>query len=105
MGLARLTLLALLGWAAGPDPAALVDDLASPREAVRAEAAGALEERGRPALPALYRARSAGDPDLRRRVEGLIDLIERQRLLRATRVRLDFADRPLPEVAEAPREH
>jgi len=103
LSLARLTLLALLGWAAGPDPAALVGDLSSPRDPVREEAAGALEELGRPALPALYRARDADDPDLRRRVEPLIDLIERQRLLRATKVRLNFEDRPLSEVAEALR--
>jgi hypothetical protein len=103
MGLARLTLLALFGWAAGPDPAALIVDLSSPHEAVRAEAAGTLEELGRPALPALYRARDSNDPGLRRQIEQLIDLIERQRLLRATKVRLDFEDMSLPAVAEALR--
>jgi len=101
MGLARLMLLALCGWADGPDPAARVADLASSREAVRAEAAGTLEELGRPALPALYRVRDSDDPDLRRRVEHLIDLIERQHLLRATRVRLDFEDVALTAAANA----
>jgi hypothetical protein len=103
MGLARLILLALCGWADGPDPTALIVDLSSSREAVRVEAAGMLEELGRPALPALYRARESDDPALRRQVEQLIDLVERQRLLRATRIRLDFDDMPLPEVAEALR--
>ncbi len=60
-----------------------------------------LEELGRPALPSLYRARDSDDPGLRRQVEQLIDLIERQRLLPATRVRLDFEDMSLPEVAGA----
>jgi hypothetical protein len=103
MGLARLILLALCGWADGPDPVALIVDLSSPREAVRAEAAGVLEELGRPALPALYRARESDDPGLRRQVEQLIGLIERQRLLRATKVRLDFEDTSLPTVAETLR--
>jgi hypothetical protein len=101
MGLARLILLALCGLADGTDPNALIADLASSREAVRTEAAGALEELGRPALPALYRARESDDPSLRRQIEQLVDLIERQRLLRATRVRLDFEDMPLPALAEA----
>ena len=58
MSLARLILLALLGLA-GPDPDALVGDLSSPKEAVRVEAAGALEELGRPALPVRRRLRVA----------------------------------------------
>jgi hypothetical protein len=103
MGLAPLTFLALFGWAAGPDPAALIGELSSPHETVRAEAAGTLEELGRPALPALYRAGDSSDPGLRRQVVQLIDLIERQRLLRATGVRLDFEDMPLPAVVEALR--
>ncbi|WP_406694788.1 HEAT repeat domain-containing protein [Singulisphaera sp. Ch08] len=99
MSLVQLTLLALLGLAA--DPAALVGDLSSPKEAVRLEAAGALEQLGRPALPSLYRVRDSDDPELRRQVAKLIDLIERQRLLQATKVRLDFEDKTLAEVAEA----
>lgn len=101
MGLAPLMLLAMIGWAAGPDPGALVDQLSSADESVRTEAAGALEEMGRPALPALYHARGSADRAVRDRVEQLIDLIERQRLLRATKVRLDFDDQPLPAVVEA----
>jgi hypothetical protein len=100
MGLARLILTAVIGWAAVLDPAALVGDLSSSRESIRDEAAGALEELGRLALPARYRARGSDDLAFRRRVEQLIDLIERQRLLRATKVRLDYEDRPLSAVAE-----
>ncbi|SIO57634.1 hypothetical protein SAMN05444166_5450 [Singulisphaera sp. GP187] len=99
MSLTRLILLALLGLAADPD--ALVGELSSPKEAVRVEAAGALEELGRPALPSLYRVRGSDDPELRRQVTKLVDLIERQRLLQATKVRLDFEDKSLAEVAEA----
>jgi hypothetical protein len=51
----------------------------------------------------LYKARDADDPDLRRRVAMLIDLIERQRLLRASRVKVDFDDAPLADVIEAVR--
>ncbi len=100
MGLARLILLAVIGGADAREPAALIVDLASDRPAVRVEAAGVLEELGRPALPALYQARGSDDPELRRQVEPLIDLIERQRLLRATRVRLDFDETPIAAVAD-----
>ena len=96
MVLAQLVLLAFCGWAdESTDPSALVTKLSSSDQAVRAEAAGKLEELGRPALPALYRSRSAADAGFRLQVERLIDLIERQRLLRATRVRLDLLQVPL----------
>ena len=96
-----LALLTLTGWAADPDPTALVARLSSPVPAEREEAAGVLEELGRPALPVLYKARETASGDLGRRVALLIDLIERQRLLRATRVVLDFDARPLSEVVAA----
>lgn len=102
MSIVPVLMLSLCGWT-GPDPAVLVENLSSPAQADREQAAGALEELGRPALPALYKARDADDPDLRRRVAMLIDLIERQRLLRASRVTVDFDDAPLAEVIEAVR--
>jgi hypothetical protein len=102
--LAHVILLALCGFADDRDPAALMQALASTRDAEREEAAGVLEEMGRPALPALYAVRDTTDPDLRRRVALLIDLIERQRLLRATKVKLDFHDRPLADVVAAIKE-
>jgi hypothetical protein len=98
-----LPLVLALGGGADPpdDPAALVAALAAPAAADRDAAAGRIEELGRPALPALYGARGSDDADVRRRAETLIDLVERQRLLRPTRVRLDFADATLGAVAEA----
>lgn len=101
MTLVGMLVGALIGLAVTPDPVALVGDLDSPEEAVRTEAAGALEELGPPALAALYRVRDSDKPELRRQATQLIDLIERQRLLRATKVRLDFEDKPLVEVAKA----
>jgi hypothetical protein len=98
MFLACLIVLAASGLAPGHEPAALVEALGSPREAEREEAAGLLEEMGRKALPALRAARDTRGPAVRERAALLVDLIERQRLLRATRVALDFRDRSLAEV-------
>ena len=103
MMLARLALLTLCGWNVDPDPVALLARLSSSIPAERDEAAGALEDLGRPALPALYKARDTAHGDHARRVGELINQIERRRLLRATQVRLDFDDRPLVEVVEAIR--
>jgi hypothetical protein len=103
MLVAQLILFTLCGWTDEPNTAALVARLASADQAVRAEAAGALEELGRSALPALYRIRDTDDAGLRLQVERLIGLIEGQRLLRATRVRLDFEKMPLPAVIESLR--
>jgi hypothetical protein len=83
------------------DSASLVEALSSPRKAERDEAAGLLEEMGRKALPALRGNRDPQDQTVRDRITLLIDLIERQRLLRATRITLDFRDRPLTEVVAA----
>jgi hypothetical protein len=104
MNLVCVALLSLCGWPAADDPAGLVTRLSSPKPAEREEAAGLLEERGRPALAVLYKARDTTNPEQRRRVDLLIDLIERQRLLHATKVTLDFDDRPLSEVVDAIRQ-
>jgi hypothetical protein len=101
MFLARLILLTVCGLAPEPEPARLVEALSSPHKAERDEAAGLLEEMGRKALPALRGAREPQDQAVRDRIALLIDLIERQRLLRATRIMLDFRDRPLSEVVAA----
>lgn len=103
MILAPLIVVCLCGWADDSDAPALVARLRSADQTVREEAAGNLEELGRPALPALYPLREAADADLRRTVERLIDLIERQRLLRATKVRLDFENQPLSAVVASLR--
>ncbi|MEO6807569.1 MAG: hypothetical protein ABI353_00450 [Isosphaeraceae bacterium] len=107
MMLTLLILFASCGQAtregAETDPAFLVKALSSDQAAERLEAAGVLEERGRPALPALHAAKGGADPDLKERIALLIDLIERQRLMRATKVRLDAHDTPLPEAVESIR--
>jgi hypothetical protein len=82
--------LALALLAAAPEnPADLADRLGSADAGVREEAEGALEEIGRPALPTLRIAvGKASNPAHARRLADLIDLIERKRLLLATKVEL-----------------
>jgi hypothetical protein len=85
----------------GPDPTALVARLGSSRFSEREEAAHALEELGRDALPPLRAARSARDPEVRARATNLLDRIESALLVQPTQIQLDFQDRPLPEVVRA----
>lgn len=103
MGLTQLIVLALIAVADSPDATRLVGELSSPHEAARSDAAGALEELGRPALPTLYRARDGATPGVRATIDKLIDVIERKQLLHATPVRLDFSNKPLTAVADALR--
>jgi hypothetical protein len=100
-GASLLALLPLLGLGSSPDPVALSRQLGSPRFSERQEAAAALEALGDEALPALRGARTAQDPEVRSRAAVLADAIERRRLLRPTRVRLDFRDQPPEEVIRA----
>ena len=79
-------------------PAALVEQLGSPRYAQRQEATEALEKLGREALPALRSGRESKDPEVRQRVVALIEKIENALMVHPTMVALDFRDRPLPEV-------
>ena len=104
MMLASLVVVTLCTWTTDPDPAVLVARLSSPSNAEREAAAGSLEELGRPALPALYRARDTAHGNLAQAIDRLTDLIERQRLLRATKVKLDFEERPLVEVVASLRD-
>jgi hypothetical protein len=102
MMLPAVMLAACLGpWAAEPDPSALVRDLASADPAKRDDAFNALADLGPRALPALYETRKAPDAGVSKIVSDLVGSIERQRLLRPTRVSLDFEERPLHEVIEA----
>jgi hypothetical protein len=104
-GLLALVLVVLglgLSREAGLEPSELVARLGSNGPADRAAAAAALEELGAAALPALRAARlGSTDLVLRARAAAVLDAIEGQRLTRATMVRLDFHDRPLPEVLDA----
>jgi hypothetical protein len=99
----NLVLLALLGQLSGPgpepDPPALVSQLGAARYADREAASLALERLGRAALPALRGARDARDPEIRTRAAGLVQKIESALLTQPTRVRLDFDNTPLQEVA------
>ncbi len=91
-----LTLLVVGLW--GSTPSSLVQRLGAPRYADREAASAALEKLGHDALPALRAARSARDPEVRSRAEGLVRRIENDLLVSPTLVTLDFRDRPLSEV-------
>jgi hypothetical protein len=105
--LALFLLLALTPVAGAVDnPADLAERVASGDLGARLEAAGRLEEIGRPALTDLRIARGkAEDPTAARRLAEVIDLIARQRLLRASVVdRLEAQDVTVAEaVAELGR--
>jgi hypothetical protein len=82
------------------EPSALVSQLGASRFAEREAAAQALERLGRAALPALHAARGARDPEIRVRAAGLSQKIEIALLTQPTKVRLDFNNAPLYEVAQ-----
>jgi hypothetical protein len=98
MLIAAVAAAVLLAWAPGDGPAELVARLGSPQFAERQAAAESLKRIGRPALPALRKARSAADLEIRVRALKLVDEIEAAALLEPTMVRLDFHDRPLSDV-------
>ena len=102
---ASLTLLVMLGQlpATGPDPdpAALVAQLGAARYAERQAAAEALEQIGRPALPALRTARDSRDLEVRTRAWSLTQKIEGALLTQPTRIRLDFDNAPLTDVTNS----
>ncbi len=84
-----ITVFFLVGFLA-ENPADLAQQVASTDSGVREEALGMLEEMDRAALPALRIAvGKASEPGHAQRLADLIDLIERKRLLRATKVEID----------------
>ncbi len=99
----KVLLLTLLGQVPGgqADPADLVARLGATRYADREAASLALEQLGRPALPALRMARGSRDPEVRNRAAGLVHRIEGSLLTQPTRIRLDFERAPLPEVVRS----
>jgi hypothetical protein len=105
MGVCVLAIGGLLAAADEPDPAEWVRRLGSERFAERVEAAKALERLGPAALPALRAAKDSENPKVRARVAALLETIDRgddvDRLTRPTLIKLDFRDRPLPEVVDA----
>ena len=100
MLIAAVAMATVLGWACDEGPAELVAKLGSPRFAEREAAAESLRRLGHLALPALRKARSEQDLEIRTRAANLRDEIEAISLLKPTMVRLDFHDRPLSEVVE-----
>jgi hypothetical protein len=109
MLIAKLTALVLIGQVASggtnADPTSLVLQLGAPRYAEREAAGSALARIGGTALPALRAARSSTDPEVRTRALGLIQKIEGALLTQPTRLRLDFEDAPLLDVAKSFSQH
>jgi hypothetical protein len=105
MLVAQVLAVSLLAQAApasvDTDPASLISQLGAARYAQREAAGKALSELGRAALPALRAARGMHDPEVRTRAAALIEKIEAAQLTESTRVRLDFEDAPLREVARS----
>jgi hypothetical protein len=104
-----LTLLLVLGlapWARGdaaakrPAPSAdqLLHQLGSRDPKAREAASKALAELGPDALPALQKAKLKADPELRRRLEELIPLLERAGILTPKRVTLHMTNKPMSAV-------
>jgi hypothetical protein len=83
-----------------PDPALLVAKLSSAEPAERAAATDSLKALGRQALPALQRAMTAGNADVRERASTLWETILRDLMTRPSLVRLVGRDRPLAKVLE-----
>ncbi len=72
---------------------------------VREEAGQALEARGSAALPALRQAREHTDPEVRRRIAGLLAVLENAAFLEPKHVRLQLENKPIREiVAELARQ-
>lgn len=82
-------------------PSELVKQLGAGRFSDREEAAKALEQLGRAALPALREARDDKDLEVRTRAGALIDRIESDLMVRPTLVKLDFVDQPVADVVKA----
>src|SRR5258708_28053691 len=88
LGATLALVVVVLGCA--PDPTDLVNQLGSPRYALRESAEGELARLGRAALPALRAAKDSKDPEIRTRVTALLARIENSLLLQSTPVSLDF---------------
>ncbi len=99
MSLAIIVLATLVGLQQGDDPRSLVAKLGAPRYAEREAAAEALRGLGREALDALRDARDNPDPEVQARAQALVEEIEVSLMVQPTRVRLDFRNRPIAEVA------
>jgi hypothetical protein len=94
--------LTLAAAAEKSDVERLVRQLGSDQFAEREAATEALDRLGGAALPALRAASTAGDAEVRRRSERLIQDIEQRletaELLQPTKIRLDYKDLPLSQI-------
>lgn len=75
----------------------LITQLSSRDFRVREAASLALAERDLAALPALLKARQQGDPEVRRRLDELIPVLERKAALTPKRITLHMTSRPLKD--------
>jgi hypothetical protein len=98
---AILGLAFLAGGPAGPDPAALVEELGSPRYLRREAAEAALTRLGRGALPSLRAALDARDPEVRIRALAILTRIEGTLLVQPTPVAFDFREVPIVDAIRA----
>jgi hypothetical protein len=88
----------VLGQPPHGQAADLVNRLASARFAERDAAAAELEGMGTDALPALHAISKSNDPDLRTRVESLLEKIRMHSMTSASQIRLNFKDRPFDDI-------
>ncbi len=98
---AILALAFVANGPAGPDPAALVEELGSSRYVQREQAEAALTKLGRGALPALRGALDARDPEVRIRALAILNRIEGALLVQATPIAFDFRDVPIVDAIRA----
>lgn len=101
MSLAKFVLVALVGLAPADDPRSLVGRLGAPRYAEREAAAESLRALGRDALASLREARESPDPEVRARAATLVEEIETGLMVQPTRVKLEYRDRTIAEVAKS----
>jgi hypothetical protein len=83
---------------AGPSADQLLQQLGSRDPKAREAASKALAELGPEALPALQKAKLRADPELRRRLEELIPVLERAGILTPKRVTLHMTNKPMSAV-------
>ena len=85
----------------GPAAEKLVEQLGDRDFQIRETAAKALEALGPAALPALKKAQSHADPEVRRRVNAMIPGIERAAALAPKRINLVFKDKKIKDILAA----
>jgi hypothetical protein len=105
--LAVLVGLAFTPWVLGDTPAKkaapptveqLINQLSSPDAEVREKAGKGLAALGKEALPALIKARTNSDPEVRRRLEELIPPLEKAQLLTPKLISLHMTGKPIRDI-------